>query len=74
MYVADCLYKGSEISISAKSLSVLKTVISAVGDERFDGDISVLGVEKIDGKHHEFVDEEYNNTEVDEIKLLLYKM
>ena len=44
MYVADCLYMGSEVSIIAKSELVLKTLISSVGDERGNGDIDVLDI------------------------------
>ena len=44
MYVADCLYMGSEVSIIAKSELVLKTLISSVDDERGNGDIDVLDI------------------------------
>lgn len=44
MYIADCLYMGSEVSIIAKSELVLKTLISSVGDERGNADINVLDI------------------------------
>lgn len=44
MYVADCLYMGSEVSIIAKSELVLKTLISSIGNERGNGDIDVLDI------------------------------
>lgn len=44
MYIADCLYMGSEVSIISKSELVLKTLISSIGDERGNGDIDVLDI------------------------------
>lgn len=44
MYIADCLYMGSEVSIIAKSELVLKTLISSIGNERGNGDIDVLDI------------------------------
>lgn len=44
MYIANCLYMGSEVSIIAKTELVLETLISSVADERGNGDIDVLEI------------------------------